>query len=222
MNGMRSPVRLLPAPAPTLVTTLIMAPFMALVLAACGSIADTTASRSTGLDCTLADLLGEKNAARLLAQEIDCKSKAAPQYPAKVYCYRTLGGVDCYRQPNPDGGRALRPDGVAATGTEAETVPIRPAAGDAVARPKPVIAAKPTKKPEAGGVRKPAAEGAAKEEAKAAQPPAGGGAKDSAAKQQPKKAAEAKARRLPARKPKRPPPADGSDDDAAAAGAKPG
>ena len=166
MNGMRSPVRLFPAPAPTL----ILAPIMALVLAACGSIADTTASRSTGLDCTLADLLGEKTAARLLAQEIECKSKAAPKYPAKVYCYRTLGGVDCYRQPNPDGGRALRPDGVAATGTEAETVPNRPAAGEAVARPKPVVATRPAKKPKADKVMKPADKGAAKQDAKTAAP----------------------------------------------------
>ena len=126
MNGMRSLVRLLIALSLTL--------GLALALTACGSVSDTAVSQSLGLDCDLSRLLGD---------EAMCRSVTAPKHPSKVFCYRTLGSIDCYREPNPEGGLALRPEGVAPADNQAAAASSRPPTSGAVPRHKPVADAEP-------------------------------------------------------------------------------
>ncbi len=217
MNGIMSPLRLL------LARTLLLG--LPLAFSACGSVADTSVSGTDGLDCNLGRLLGD---------EAMCKSASGPKRPAKVYCYRTLGSIDCYPEPNPKGGLALRPEGVAPTGVEADKKAARPTISTTVPRRKPVAAAEPAEKPKAvdktetAKKKKPAAKTKPTAKLKAIAPPKHPGklaapknvikpppsdsatdeakdeAKESVAKEQPAKAPMSKALGLPARKPQRP------------------
>ena len=70
------------------------------LLGGCGIAAvtaiDETMSSFTGKECRVRHVFQDDRA-------ICYEAVALPQGP-RVYCYKTLGGVDCYREPNPLAG----------------------------------------------------------------------------------------------------------------------
>jgi len=76
----------------------------ALLFGGCGAVAvamiDETISSFTGKECRLRHVFQDDKA-------IFYQAVALPEGP-RVYCYRTLGGTDCYRDPNPLGGTEFK------------------------------------------------------------------------------------------------------------------
>ena len=69
------------------------------MLGGCGiaavTVIDETMSSFTGQECRVRHVFQDDKA-------ICYEAVSLPEGP-RVYCYRTLGGVDCYREPNPLG-----------------------------------------------------------------------------------------------------------------------
>ena len=74
------------------------------LLGGCGVAAvtmlDETMSSFTGKECRVKHAFQDDKA--LCYQAV-----ALPEGP-RVYCYKTLGGIDCYREPNPLAGTAFQ------------------------------------------------------------------------------------------------------------------
>ena len=58
---------------------------------------DETMSSFTGKECRVRHVFDD-------AKAVCYEAVSLPEGP-RVYCYRTLGGIDCYRTPNPLDGR---------------------------------------------------------------------------------------------------------------------
>ena len=74
------------------------------LLGGCGVAAvtmiDETMSSFTGKECRVRHVFQDDKA-------ICYEAVGLPEGP-RVYCYRTLGGIDCYREPNPLGGAEFK------------------------------------------------------------------------------------------------------------------
>ncbi len=97
------------------------------------AIVDKAVSDYAGKECRLAALITTGSI---------CKAVAAASQPDPVYCFRTLGAVDCYREPDPYAAQPLpglqRPPALAPAPADSEQAPPAPAEGKSAAlRPIP-------------------------------------------------------------------------------------
>ena len=101
------------------------------------AIVDKAVSDYAGKECRLAALITTGSI---------CKAVAAASQPDPVYCFRTLGAVDCYREPDPYTAQPLpglqRPPALAPAPrpADSEQAPPAPAEGKSAAlRPIPAV-----------------------------------------------------------------------------------
>lgn len=60
---------------------------------------DTAMSDATKSDCSIS---------RVLRSEPLCKADALPPPEEKLYCYRTIGTINCYRSEDPNAGQLIQ------------------------------------------------------------------------------------------------------------------
>ncbi len=118
-----------------------------LLTAGCTVVAETVAGSAALaiVDKAVSDYAGKEcRLAALITTGSICKTVAAASQPDPVYCFRTLGAVDCYREPDPYTAQPMpglqRPPAPAPAPrpADSEQGPPLPAEGKSVAlRPTP-------------------------------------------------------------------------------------